>query len=376
MKRIAIPILLKFLLFVTPAFSNHFIEEPKTLEIGAAAPDFNLPGVDGKKYSLASFKNAKVLVMVFTCNHCPTSQAYEERIKQLVTDYKDKGVAVVAISPNSDEGLSLSEMGYTDVGDSFEDMQYRAKDKDFNFPYLYDGETQKASRLYGPVATPHVFIFDKDRKLSYQGRIDDMEKPTKQPNTLDTRNAIEALLANKEVAVKTTKVFGCSTKWKDKNEWVKKNDADWAKQPVPLEMIDDAGIRELLKNNSDKLRLINIWATWCGPCVSEFPEFIIMKRMYNARDFEFISISADEPSKKEKVHDFLKKKQAANPNYLYSGDNKYKLIEAVDPKWQGALPYTIVVEPGGKIIYAKQSTIDPLTMRKLIVEHPLIGRVY
>ena|SRR5688572_15963802 len=352
------------------------VDERKILEIGAAAPDFKLLGVDGKTYSLADFKSSKVLVIIFTCNHCPTSQAYEERIKKIVTDYKDKGVQVVAISPNATEGLSLSELGYTDVSDTYEEMKYRAKDKEFNFPYLYDGETQATSEKYGPVATPHVFIFDKDRKLRYQGRIDDMEKPTKTPNSHDTRAAIDDLLANKDVAVKTTKVFGCSTKWRDKSEWVKKNDEEWAKRPVPLETIDEAGIKELLKNNTDKVRLINIWATWCGPCVSEFPEFVIINRMYNARDFELITISADELSKKEKVHDFLKKKQAANKNYIFSGDNKYKLIEAVDPKWQGALPYTVLVEPGGKIVYAKQSTIDPLLMKKTIVENKYIGRVY
>lgn len=352
------------------------VDERKILEIGAAAPDFKLLGVDGKTYSLADFKSSKVLVIIFTCNHCPTSQAYEERIKKIVTDYKDKGVQVVAISPNATEGLSLSELGYTDVSDTYEEMKYRAKDKEFNFPYLYDGETQATSEKYGPVATPHVFIFDKDRKLRYQGRIDDMEKPTKTPNSHDTRAAIDDLLANKDVAVKTTKVFGCSTKWRDKSEWVKKNDEEWAKRPVPLETIDEAGIKELLKNNTDKVRLINIWATWCGPCVSEFPEFVIINRMYNARDFELITISADEVSKKEKVHDFLKKKQAANKNYIFSGDNKYKLIEAVDPKWQGALPYTVLVEPGGKIVYAKQSTIDPLLMKKTIVENKYIGRVY
>jgi peroxiredoxin len=351
-------------------------DEHKTLEIGATAPDFKLKGVDGKMYSLASFKNAKVLVIIFTCNHCPTSQAYEERIKKLVTDYKDKGVQVVAISPNSDEGLSLSELGYTDVADSYEEMQYRAKDKGFNFPYLYDGKTQATSEKYGPVATPHVFIFDRERKLRYQGRIDDVEKPTKTPNTHDTRNAIDQLLGGKDVAVKTTKVFGCSTKWKDKNEWVNKTNEEWAKRPVTLETIDEAGIRELLDNNSGKVRLINIWATWCGPCVTEFPEFIKINRMYNARDFEFITISADEPSKKEKVLAFLKEKQAANKNYLFSGDNKYALIEAVDPNWQGALPYTVLVEPGGKIVYAKQSTIDPLLMKKTIVENQYIGRVY
>jgi peroxiredoxin len=364
------------LIFCCVAAKATPLNEHKILEIGAQAPDFKLPGVDGKMYSLASFKDAKILVIVFTCNHCPTSQAYEERIKKIVTDYKNKGVQLVAISPNSTEGLSLSELGYTDVSDTYEEMKYRAKDKQFNFPYLYDGDTQATSEKYGPVATPHVFIFDKERKLRYQGRIDDVEKPTKTPNTHDTRAAIDALLANKDIAVKTTKVFGCSTKWKDKSEWVKKNDEEWARRPVPLDTIDVDGIKELLKNNSDKLRLINIWATWCGPCVSEFPEFVIINRMFNARDFELITISADEPSKKEKVHDFLKKKQAANRNYIFTGDNKYKLIEAVDPNWQGALPYTVLVEPGGKIVYAKQSTIDPLLMKKTIVENRYIGRVY
>lgn len=351
-------------------------EDPVTLAVGSAAPDFNLPGIDGKNYTLASFRDAKVLAILFTCNHCPTAQAYEERVINMVNDYKKKGVTLVAISPNSNEGLSLSELGYTDVADSFEDMKYRAKDKNYNFPYLYDGETQETSKKYGPVATPHIFIFDKERRLRYQGRIDDVEDPKKTPRSHDARNAIEALLAGKEVPVKTTKVFGCSTKWKEKGEWVKKNNEEWAKRPVNLELVDEAGVKEILKNNSGKLRLINIWATWCGPCVSEFPEFIIMNRMYNARDFEFVSISADAPSKKEKVHEFLKKQQAANANYLFSEEDKYKLIEAVDPKWQGALPYTVLVEPGGKIVYAKQSTIDPLKMRKLIVEHPLIGRVY
>jgi peroxiredoxin len=364
------------LLFCCLTVTASPVNEHKTLDVGAKAPDFKLKGVDGKIYSLASFKAAKILVIIFTCNHCPTSQAYEDRIKKLVTDYKDKGVQVVAISPNAAEGLSLSELGYTDVADSYEEMQYRAKDKNFNFPYLYDGETQQTSEKYGPAATPHVFIFDKDRILRYQGRIDDTEKPTKTPKVHDTRNAIEALLAGKEVPVKTTKVFGCSTKWRDKNEWVRKTDEEWAKLPVPLENIDDDGIRDLLKNNSDKLRLINIWATWCGPCVTEFPEFIKMYRMYNARDFEFISISADDPAKKEKVHEFLKKKQAANKNYISTGDDKYQMIEAVDPKWQGALPYTVLVEPGGKIVYAKQSTIDPLLMKKTIVENKYMGRVY
>ena len=351
-------------------------DEYKTLEIGASAPDFKLPGIDGKTYTLASFADAKILAIVFTCNHCPTAQAYEERIIQLTNDYKDKKVAVVAISPNDPKSVNLNELGYTDLSDSFEEMKIRAKEKKYNFPYLYDGETQSISKKYGPVATPHIFIFDKNRKLVYQGRIDDVENPAKKPNTTDARNAIEAVIAGKAVPTATTKVFGCSVKWAEKKEVVQRVYDKWATEPVSVEMIDEPGLKELLQNKSDKLRLINVWATWCGPCVAEFPDFITINRMYRGRDFEFISVSADSPTNKDKVQKFLQKQQASNKNYLFSIDDKYKLIELIDPKWQGALPYTILVEPGGKIVYAKQSTIDPEEMKKMIVDHPMIGRYY
>jgi peroxiredoxin len=366
------------LLATAPVFTTHahYKEDPKTLTIGAAAPNFSLPGIDGKTYSLSSFKNARVLVIIFTCNHCPTAQAYEDRMIQLTKEYTPKGVAVVAISPNDPSAVRLDELGYTDMGDTFEEMKIRAKQKQYNFPYLYDGKTQAVAKAYGPVATPHVFIFDKSRQLRYQGRIDDVEKPTKTPTHLDTRAAIDALLQNKEVPVATTKVFGCSVKWADKTGLVKKGFDEWAKEPVALNTIDEAGLKELLQNKSDKLRLINVWATWCGPCVTEFPEFIAINRMYRRRDFEFISISADDPAKKEKALKFLKEQQASNTNYIFSIDDKYKLIEAIDPKWQGALPYTILVEPGGKIVYGKQGTIDPAEMKRLIVDNKLIGRYY
>ena len=232
------------------------------------------------------------------------------------------------------------------------------------------------SKAYGPVVTPHVFIFDEKRKLRYQGRIDDVEKPGKTPAHFDTRNAIEELLQNKEVTTKTTKVFGCSVKWADKKGWVKKGHEDWAKEPVEIELINEPGVKELLKNNSGKLRLINVWATWCGPCLIEFPEFITINRMYRGRDFEFISICLDDTARKTKALKFLRDKQASNKNYLFHLEDKYALIEAVDPNWQGALPYTLIVEPGGKIFYAKQDLIDPPHLKRIIVDHPLIGRYY
>ena len=358
------------------ANSQNAHDEHKSLTIGSKAPDFKLPGVNGKTYSLSSFKNAAVLVIVFTCNHCPTAQAYEDRIIQLTKEYSAKSVAVVAISPNDPKSVRLDELGYTDMSDSFEEMKARAKQKHYNFPYLYDGDAQATAIAYGPVATPHVFIFDKTRKLRYQGRIDNVEKPTKTPTELNTRDAIEALIQGKPVPVETTKVFGCSVKWAEKTSLVKKGNEEWAKEPVAVNTIDEPALKDLLKNNSDKLRLINIWATWCGPCVTEFPEFISINRMYRRRDFEFISISADDPTKKDKVLKFLQQQQASNTNYLFASDDKYKLIEAVDPAWQGALPYTILVEPGGKIVYGKQGPIDAGEIKKMIVENRLIGRFY
>jgi peroxiredoxin len=353
-----------------------FAEQPATLKTGAAAPDFNLLGTDGKRYTLKSFTNAPVLAIIFTCNHCPTAQAYEERIKKLTSDFKAQKVAVVAISSNDPKAIRLDELGYTDLSDTYEEMKIRAKDMNYNFPYLFDGADQKIANAYGPVATPHIFIFDKDRKLQYNGRIDDVEKPSGTPKNIDARNAIEALLAGKPVPAPTTKTFGCSMKWISKEHGVQDEQAGWAKEAVSLETIDEAGIKELIQNKSDKLRLINVWATWCGPCVTEFPDFMTMHHMYRGRDFEFISISADSPDKKDKALKFLQGKHASNKNYIFNVDDKYKLIEAVDPKWQGALPYTLLVEPGGKIVYAAQGPINPHKMKKIIVENKYVGRYY
>lgn len=349
--------------------------EVKTLDIGAAAPDFNLPGVDGRYYSLKDFENAKVLVILFTCNHCPTAQAYEDRIIQIHQDYLDKGVQLVAISPNSPLGLMYEELGYSDLNDDYDEMIIRAKNKSFVFPYLYDGDDHAASLLYGPVATPHAFVFDADRTVIYAGRIDANEKPGT-GNGEDLRSAIEAAIAGTTPEMQTTKTFGCSTKWAWKKDLKQKVDEEWDRRPVTLEDIDLDGIRQLMANDSDKLRLINVWASWCGPCILEYPDFVKLQRMFGARDFEFISISADKMERKEKALSILQKNHSALPNYICTSDDKYELIEAVDPEWNGALPYTALIEPGGNIIYAHQGEVDFYQLKKTIVEHPLIGRVY
>ena len=348
--------------------------EIKTLDIGATAPAFSLPGVDGKTYTLDNFGESKILVIIFTANHCPTAQAYEERILKLYQDFHPQGVEIVLVSPNNPRAVCLEEIGYSDLGDSFEEMKIRAKDKKFPMPYLYDGDKQEMAKAYGPATTPHVFIFDSQRKLRFCGRIDEMENPYEMAAQHDTRNAIVALLEGKPVPVEKTKTFGCSIKWASKIEWRNKLDDDWKNKPVEVIEADINSIKEILANKTKKYRLINLWATWCGPCVIEFPEFVTMQRMYGARDFEFVSISTDGVKKKEKVMDFLKDKNAATKNYLYSAEDKYPLIEAVDKNWPGALPYTLFIAPGGEIVYNHQGVIDPLEVKKEIMLK--IGRFF
>jgi thiol-disulfide isomerase/thioredoxin len=253
-------------------------------------------------------------------------------------------------------------------------MKIRAGDKKYPMPYIYDGDTQAMTKAYGPTTTPHVFIFDSQRKLRFCGRIDDMENPYEKPTQLDTRNAITALLEGKPVPVEKTKTFGCSIKWASKVEWRHKLDADWKNKPVDVIEADLNGIKEILANKTKKYRLVNLWATWCGPCVIEFPEFITMQRMYGARNFEFVSISTDGVKKKEKVLEFLKDKNAATKNYLYSAEDKYKLIEAVDKNWPGSLPYTLLIAPGGEIVYTHSGVIEPLEVKKEIIKK--IGRFF
>ena len=176
---------------------------PFTLQLGDAAPDFSLPATDGQTYALANFRDAPVLVVAFTCNHCPYVIQSEERVKAFTDDYRDRGVAYVAINSNSRN---------TYADDDFEHMKTRVRERGFEFPYLRD-ESQAVALAYGALRTPHFYVFDADRRLRYTGRMDDNPRNPGQETTRELRDAVEDLLANREVKTPLTNPIGCNVKW-------------------------------------------------------------------------------------------------------------------------------------------------------------------
>jgi peroxiredoxin len=336
------------------------------LALGSPAPDFALPGVDGQIHKLSDYASSPVLVVVFMCNHCPIAQMYERRIQQLATDYKDKGVAVVAIQPNDPQAIRIDELDSSDVSDSLPEMKIRVQYKHLTYPYLYDGDTQQVTRAYGPQATPHVFIFDQQRHLRYEGRMDNSYR-TELVKTLDARNAIDALLAHKEVAVKHTGVFGCSTKWKEKSAARIAAIEKINEQPVSVDMISKDGLAKLRTNPEHQMMLVDFWATWCGSCIVEFADLQNTLRMYGARDYSVVTISANMPDEKAGVLRFLQKQHATSKNYLFDSQDTASLQTAFDPKWDSAVPYTILLSADGKVLYKQLGSADLLELKRIIL---------
>jgi peroxiredoxin len=336
------------------------------LSLGSPAPDFVLPGVDGKIHKLSDYASSRVLMVVFTCDHCPIAQMYEHRIEQLYEEYGKRGVAVVAIQGNDPKALTIDELDSSDTSDTLDEMKIRVQYKHLHYPYLYDGATQAVARKYGPQATPHVFIFDKDRHLRYEGRMDDSYR-TEMVKTQDARNAIDALLAGKEVAVTHTAAFGCSTKWQEKEALREASERKLEAQPVNVELVDAAGLKKLRANPSGHITLISFWATWCGSCVAEFSDLQDTFRMYGVRDFDLVTVSANMPDEKPSVLRFLTKKHATSRNLLFASDDTTALQAAFDPKWQSAVPYTVLLGPDGKVLYSSLGSVDVLELRRKIL---------
>lgn len=339
------------------------------LPIGSPAPDFNLPGIDGKNHTLAEYASAKILVIVFQSNHCPVSQNYEGRIKAIQQDYKARGLTLVGINPNNPKAIRINELDHTDMSDSLPEMKLRAEYRHFTWPYLYDGETQATAAKFGAVSTPHIFIFDRDRKLRYQGRIDD-NMLASAATTHEGRDAIEALLADRPVAVETTRAFGCSTKWLTKSGDVQ---AEWAKimaEPVKLDMASADDLKKLRANSTGKMLVVNFWSTKCQECMNGFPDLETSFRMYRIRDdYTYVTVSTDDPKDSQAVLKYLEEQHASSPNLQFSTTDKNSLQAAFGEKWKLGQPFMVMIQPDGKIIYKTEGRVNTLEMRREVVKN-------
>ena len=346
-----------------PRLTPKVAAEHPILATGSPAPDFALPGVDGKTHRLGDYKKSPLLMVMFICNHCPTSQLYEGRMKKLVADYEGKGVAFVAIQPNDPLAVRLSELGYTDVSDSMAEMKIRAAHRKFTFPYLYDGDTQKVSEAFGVQATPHVFLFDKERKLRYEGRIDNAQRESL-VKIQDARLALDAVLAGKPVEVTHTPAFGCSTKWKSKVDTQMQQRKAIGAEPVNLETVTAEQLKAMRSNPTDKLLMVSFWTTGCKACLASLPSLLETWRMFRRRDFDFVTVSSNPPEQQDAVLKALQAQFAGARNLQFAATDVLAMQSTFDARWDPNTAFTVVIAPGGRVVYQQEGPVDILALRR------------
>jgi hypothetical protein len=278
-------------------------------------------------------------------------------------------VALVAINANSPQGLHIFELGYSDVPDTLDGMKIRASYKKFDWPYLYDGETQAVALKFGAQSTPHIFIFDQDRKLRYEGAIDDNMAPSRVKVHYAT-DAIDALLAGRPVPLERTRSIGCSTAWITNGPTIQ---ADWAKlqsKPVKVDMASVDDIKKLRANSTGKVLAVNFWSIKCKDCVSEFDDREYTNHMYRAmRPFAYVNVSTDDPKDSAAVLKFLQDHGSVDTNLQFDSGDALGFQEAFGLKWKLNQPFIVLIGLDGQIIYQKEGKVDELEFRRTILAH-------
>ena len=341
------------------------LEHP-LMPIGTAAPDFALQGTDGKIHTLAEFSKGKVLVVMFESVHCPVSENYEGRMRALYDTYHGKGVEFVAINPNNPKAVRLDELGYTDLTDAPDDMKIRVRDRQIPWPYVSDGETQSTAQKFGAVATPHIFIFDQDRKLRYEGRIDDNQNESL-VKVHDAHDAIEALLSGGAVAVPHRPAFGCSTKWLSKAGDVDREMTKIHAEPVELTPASAADLAALRANTGDKVTVVHFWSTADANGEKNFADLQTTYRMYRGRSYNYVTVNTDPPANTTKATDFLHAQYASSHNLQLSPADLKAVESAFGTTWRPNEEFTAVIAPGGKLVYAHKGPFDILEVRHAVL---------
>jgi thiol-disulfide isomerase/thioredoxin len=325
------------------------------LAIGSPAPDFTLPGIDGRTHTLAEYGGSAVLALVFTSNSCPASQRAEAQLAGLQRTYGPKSVALVAVNANNAEAMSLEDLAYTEVGESIDHMKVRAEYRRFDYTYLSDGQSQTLTKQAGVVTLPHAFVFDRGRALQYEGGLD------------GAGAAIDDLLAGTRVRSSRTPVAGCPVKTLTSPPVPDRALAAFQSAPVKVEPIDADGMKRLRYNGTGKLLMVNFWATWCAPCVTEFPDLETTYRMYARRGLEFVTVSVNDPAERPAVEEFLQKHHASHPNKQFATADVYGLQAAFDPNLPAPVPLTLLLAPNGDVLYQELGASNIPRLRRAIL---------
>jgi thiol-disulfide isomerase/thioredoxin len=338
----------------------------RSLPIGAAAPAFDLPGADGQRHTLADFAGSRVLAIVFTCNRCPETQRYDARLTALRAAYAPQDLALVAINPEDPASLTLADLSHSDAGESLEDLKIRADWRHYTFPYLSAAAAPELVTAFGVTALPQMFVFDQARTLRYEGRIDDSPRGDRVTST-DAANAIDALLASRPVPVAETRAVGCDLAPRSSPPAAETEAAAIAAEPVPLDLVGADGLKALRQNDTDGLLLVNFWATWCAPCIIEFPHLETTYQMYKSRHLSFVAVSVNDPAERPAVLEFLQQHHASHRNLLFNSPDVYGLQAAFDPAMPAPVPFTLLLAPNGDVLYQELGGADIPKLRRAIL---------
>ena len=325
--------------------------QPAKISPGQVAPNFSLKDINGKQHSLQAYRG-KFVVVGFVGVKCSIANAYISRMNTIANEYKFRDVVMLGINSNANEPVKI--------------IKPHIQKNKIGFPVLKD-EKNIIANEYGAFVTPEVYVIDKEGTLRYHGRVDNTSNEARVERH-DLRVALDEMLSGKTVSKPELKAFGCQIN--------RSTEMAAVSIPVKASLADDtvtllkpAEFKKLKDDAKDKVLVINFWATWCAPCVAEFPEFVKLDAEYRSKGVKIIAISTDEKSDLAgAVIPFLKKQKAEFPSYLSDADDPQELIDVVDKNWSGALPATFVFDKAGKMILAKYGIIDREELVKKIEE--------
>ena len=319
----------------------------QSLPIGQPAPDFALGDLRRNPHALKDYRG-KFVIVAFLSARCPISKAYQERIRSIAREYGEKDVVFLGINSSADESRA--------------EVEGHAAGNLLTFPILKD-EGNVVADAYRAERTPKVYVIDPAGNLRYQGRIDNSQNPGLVKRQ-DLREALNELLAGKTVTIPETKALGCLIK--RVQDGPAPTTVVGPQQPAPepkVALIKPAGYGELIKQSAGKVVVVNFWATWCGPCVAEFPELVKLDNQLRERGVRFIGISADDTAEiKTKVIPFLKDQKARYDNFVQDVEDPQEMIDVVLKDWPGTLPATFVYDKKGNLVYTRLGVFHPETL--------------